>query len=203
MLHKKVDEQQLQNFLLMVRSIENNDFADRATDACRFIHSTIGITTEVVELKQLVDSIGWHECTDEEFSVKFKDEIGDIVFYLLQGMDIFGWNYTQIKRRGRPISAKDNVDGLIYVVGEINDILKKNLSYNVKIDEDKLSGCYALIWIFLLDIIEEFETNMKSCINVTIAKLNYRFSTGNFRYIDRANRNREEEQKVMLEAANE
>lgn len=205
----QVDSRQIANFLIMVRSIENNDFADRAVASCRLIHSTLGITTEVMELKQLIDRYSMdyaHDaCPSEAALLDFRDEVGDIVFYLLQGMDIFHWNYDNLETPAGilKINTKNPMDGLLISVGEINDVLKKYLAYNTPVYLCLLRSWYSEIWRFLLEIVREYGVTFQSCLRVTKAKLDYRYATGKFRYEDRANRSREEERKVMKEAANE
>jgi len=199
----KVDLGLLNDFLVMIRSIENNDFAERAVNCCRFTHSTLGIITEVAELKLHI--LHMKDLHADEFLLGFQDEIGDICFYLLQGMDIFGWTLEQMMKpriRAR-VNVNDPIDGLHIVAGEIADVLKKHLVYNNEMESTRLMDGYTELWELMQLLVEDFGTTLNDCIAVTRAKLNLRYPTGKFRYEDRANRDRDAEKVEMERAKNE
>jgi hypothetical protein len=196
MVPKIIETEKVLAFMDMVRRVENNDFRDRAKEKCRLLHSTLGLVTESAELKAMVD---WHlqDPPLEDFDLKFTNEVGDTVFYLLQGMDEAQSVYGE-----HPIDFAHGtaVDRLIYAVGEVSDIVKRYLSYNMEIPYGNLNMWYLNIWNCLDKIAREYEFNLEVCIAVTMAKLNYRYPTGGFRYEDRRARDRVEERRVMRHA---
>ena len=187
-------------FLNLIHDLENNDFERRSAMQTRFIHSTLGLTTEVAELVVLIDSAHTKDIND--FRLEFKDEIGDIIWYLLQGQDIdhgsLSSQYDKIDIKHGTYLAK-----LVVSVGEVADILKKYLVGNQDIDPDKLNNWYENIWRYLVSLVDEYDIDVDECVRVTSAKLNYRYSEGVFRYQDRVNRNRDEEKKIMGQAEND
>jgi len=202
-MHKKIDSKLIDGFLTTIRSIENNDFAVQAAECCRFTHSTLGIVTEVAELKYLLDNPQIFD--PEEYELKVHAEIGDICFYLLQGVDNFNWTYEQVMETEAKIkmnlhSDMDPMDNLVYLAGEITDVLKKHFSYHVKVDLDRVLSWYQDMWNNLHLLTSELNTTVDKCIKVVTAKLEKRYPAGKFRYKDRINRNRDVEQKAMKEA---
>ena len=172
----------------MVRHVENNDFSERAASSCRFIHSTLGLVTEVEELSMLIAQ-DIEECSVKNFGLKFKDEIGDIIFYLLQGMDTMPSSIPEIT----PIDFNYGsvLEKLKATVGEVADILKKYLAYDVSIPYKKLQMWYHNIWSYLHLLARDYcDTTLEECIAVTVAKLSYRYPENKFRYEDRQNRSR-------------
>jgi hypothetical protein len=196
MVPKSIENEKITAFLAQVRAIENNDFKERAQERCRFIHSTLGLVTESAELKALLD---WHleDPPVEDFDLKFTAEVGDTIFYLLQGMDAAPPIYAET-----PIDFAHGTpsDRLIYAVGEVADILKRYLSYNMEIPYARLNMWYLNIWTCLGQIASDFDLNLDICIAVTMAKLNLRYPTGDFRYADRKARDRFEEKRIMRSA---
>lgn len=191
-------QQKISDFLALIQSVENNDFANRALESCRFQHSTLGLVTEVIELKRLIDRFDRDPAQwSESFALDFEDEVGDITFYLLQGMDIHGVRPENIPAASIISTSNSAMDRLIYSVGEVSDILKKYLAYDKQIDTTRLLGWYSNIWEDLQHLANDYQIDIVSCINVTMAKLLERYPKGCFSYEDRENRDRDKEKKVM------
>jgi hypothetical protein len=204
MNHNKVVPELIDGFLEMIRSTENNDFSTRAANCCRFTHSTLGIVTEVAELKYLLDNP--RDFDPNEYGLKVHNEIGDICYYLLQGVDSFDWSYEQLMDSQATIQLRsdmDPIDSLVQLAGEITDVLKKHFSYHIEIDRTKVANWYIGMLDNLHRLTKELNTTVDKCIQITTAKLTKRYPEGKFRYKDRANRDREAEKEVMERANRE
>ena len=193
-------------FREMVRRLENNDFAERAADSCRFIHSTLGLVTETAELSSVISNRINYRAMD--YDLKVMGEVGDIIFYLLQGQDCFpevvhSDDYVCRYIKVRLGSSYDPITKLQMCVGEVADILKKHLVCNRPVDSNKICNWYENIWIYLVELLDELGFCIPECLVVTSAKLNYRYPKETFCYEDRANRNRDGEREVMLAALKE
>jgi hypothetical protein len=183
-------------FLNLVRNIVNNDFAEEAAKNCAFLHSVLGLNTEVAELM-----LAKSECKDKLY---MSQEIGDTVFYLFVGLDTMpgslldNLEQTELSRELRKkYDIYDSMEALIFSVGELTDLLKKQLAYAQCPKVSNLKAWYANIWYFLHKLAKLEDLTMGECIEVTTKKLNCRYPTGKFRYEDRENRDREKEKKAM------
>jgi len=73
----------MDNYITFVRSLEQNQLETKSV--ARLLHSLIGMTTEIGELMTILKNymiykrpIDW---------IKFKDELGDLLFYLTMSVD--------------------------------------------------------------------------------------------------------------------
>lgn len=64
----------------------------------RLNHSIIGLSGEVGELATLLQKIVYYgkEMSKEEIKLKFKEEFGDCLWYLAEGMNALGLDMTEV-----------------------------------------------------------------------------------------------------------
>lgn len=192
---------------------ESSDFPSIATrlavpKVIRLLHGTVGLVTEIGEIFVAFDKL-------EMDFVNFKEELGDIVWYLAIIQSAHGVNPTKLGRIARKFAeaeAAAKVPGtnprtlrevmieyttrMLVPATELQDLLKKHIFYGKEIDSAKFDANLAEVLKVIELICIAGGYSLEAIQETNIAKLKARYPQ-NFSSENAIKRNLDAERKIL------
>lgn len=135
---------------------------DLTAEQAHLLHMAVGVVGEVIELLEGVAK------QNEE---NVKEELGDIVFYL-----VGFYNHFAAEPTPDPESFVDN--NLLSLAGELLDTVKKHTIYQKPLDRDKVLKLLNLCWMCVVETTIELNSTTVVLMQDNINKLTKRYPTG-------------------------
>lgn len=135
---------------------------DLTAEQAHLLHMAVGVVGEVIELLEGVAK------QNEE---NVKEELGDIVFYLVGFYSHFAAEPTP-----EPESFVGN--NLLSLAGELLDTVKKHTIYQKPLDEAKVLKLLNLCWMCAVEMTIQLDTSLIELMQDNMDKLTKRYPTG-------------------------
>jgi len=157
----KIHEQYIKE---VVKKYENQD--KNKPEELKF-HSLLGLISDFGELV---------EADMNNDRTNILEELGDVYYFLFQGVDAYEINLDDIDLGYTPKTIKGLGDANIIIeIAKIADYHKKNYFYGKSVDAEDIKKTYARIYYNLLVMFKKFGFTEIEVINANAKKLHARF----------------------------
>lgn len=152
----------MQNYI--ANAIKTESIDNFKVDEPRLLHAALGIQTEITELMMATDG------------VNFKEELGDILWYVAVFCDRFQVRFEDLT----PLADMETVEddpfkAAFYFAGELIDQMKRMCFYGQEMSESYLGICVASVVACVEVFAADLNLTMDEIKEANIAKLRRRF----------------------------